>query len=62
MEEKVEGRRIEELKRAIAELQKKSGVQPRKFEIGPNGAILLDPNNENDREWFENDEDYGRYE
>lgn len=47
---------IEELKVALFKMQK--GLKPIKYPIGTDSAILLDPNNPNDREWYENDEDY----
>ncbi|WP_107942670.1 hypothetical protein [Metasolibacillus fluoroglycofenilyticus] len=49
---------IEELKQAIREMENKMGYTPRKLKTGEDGALLLDPNNPHDREWYENDEDY----
>ena len=50
---------IEELIAALKQIEKQTDLKPKKYPIGANGAILLDPNNPNDREWYENDEDYG---
>lgn len=49
---------IEELKLALRDVESKSHFKPRKLENGEDGALLLDPNNPHDREWYENDEDY----
>lgn len=53
---------IEELLWEIKKIEKKMeklGYKQRKFKRGKNGGILLDPNNPNDREWYEDDEAYG---
>lgn len=47
---------IEELKAVLFKMQK--NLKPIKYPAGADGVILLDPNNPNDREWYENDEDY----
>lgn len=47
---------IEELKAVLFKMQK--NLKPIKYPAGVDGVILLDPNNPNDREWYENDEDY----
>lgn len=47
---------IEELKAVFFKMQK--DLKPIKYPTGADGAILLDSNNPNDREWYENDEDY----
>lgn len=54
----LEGLSVEELWARLRALEKKMGFKPKKREIGADGAILLDPNDPNDREWYENDEDY----
>lgn len=48
---------VEELLVELHELDKKSKLKPRKLE-SKDGCFLLDPNNPNDREWYENDEAY----
>lgn len=42
----------------IAELDRKLKKPIRKLESDGNGNFLLDPNNPDDVEWYENDEDY----
>ncbi|MEG0291017.1 MAG: hypothetical protein RR941_06345 [Erysipelotrichaceae bacterium] len=49
---------IEELKLILHDVQSKSPFKSRKLAAGEDGALLLDPNNPHDREWYENDEDY----
>ncbi|MEC1177249.1 hypothetical protein P9B03_02030 [Metasolibacillus meyeri] len=56
--QKYEDMSIEELKQALKDAEKRSGYQYRKLPTGEDGAILLDPNNPHDREWYENDADY----
>ncbi|MCT6922830.1 hypothetical protein [Metasolibacillus sp.] len=56
--QKYEDMSIEELKQAIGKIEGKMGYTPRKLETSKDGALLLDPNNPHDREWFDNDEDY----
>ena len=55
---KYEDMTIEELKKELSRVNKLVGFKPKKREIGKDGAILLDPNDPSDREWYENDEDY----
>jgi hypothetical protein len=55
MKKNYENMSIEELLAEIGKINKKN--PPKKANI-KEGAIILDPNNENDREWYENDEDY----
>ena len=50
----LESMTVDELSSCVGKLLSDSPVQT----VGKDGAILLDPNNPNDREWFENDEDY----
>ena len=52
--EQLESMTVDELSRCVGKLLSDSPVQT----VGKDGAILLDPNNPNDQEWFENDEDY----
>lgn len=42
----------------LANIHKQTGFKARKLEVDENGAMLLDPNNPNDVEWYENDEAY----
>lgn len=42
----------------FAELNKKSKKPTRVLKSDGNGNFLLDPNNPDDVEWYENDEDY----
>lgn len=49
---------IEELQATLHRLHVQMGFQPKKYPTGKDGAILLDPNDPNDREWYENDKDY----
>lgn len=49
---------VEELLREFAELDRKGKNKTRRLHSDGSGAFLLDPNNESDREWYENDEDY----
>jgi len=42
----------------IAELDRKLKKPIRKLESDGFGNVLLDPNNPDDVEWYENDEDY----
>ena len=37
---------------------KKTGIQPRRFERTPDGKLILDPNKEFDRDWYEDDDAY----
>lgn len=56
---KLEEMTIEELKKELGKINKLSKFKPKKYEVGKDGALLLDPNDPNDKEWYENDEDYG---
>lgn len=49
---------IEELKLVLKDVESRSQFKPRKLENGEDGALLLDPTNPHDREWYESDEDY----
>ncbi|MEK4086347.1 hypothetical protein [Psychrobacillus sp. FSL K6-1415] len=42
----------------LAEVNKRTGFIAREIEVDKDGAMLLDPNNPNDVEWYENDEAY----
>ncbi|MGG3801207.1 hypothetical protein [Metabacillus fastidiosus] len=55
---KLEEMSKEELMQELSKLNKNSQFKPRKFESGPNGELLLDRNNKQDIEWYENDKDY----
>lgn len=46
---------IGELKKEYFRLNDELGVKPKEREIGRSGAILLDPNDPSDREWFSDD-------
>lgn len=45
----------EELKRELATLNKMVGFKPNKREVSEDGALLLDPNNPRDVDWFADD-------
>ena len=49
---------IEELRIEWSRIYKELNVQPRKVKVDENGTILLDQNDKNDWEWYENDEAY----
>lgn len=49
---------IEEKLKEFAELNRKSKKKPRKLKSDGFGNVLLDPNNPDDVEWYENDEEY----
>lgn len=55
---KLEDMSVEELKEELTRVNKLTNFKPKKRELGEDGAILLDPNDPHDREWYENDEDY----
>lgn len=57
---KLEDMSIEELKKELVRMNKLSKFKSLKHQVGKDGALLLDPNDSNDREWYENDEDYER--
>lgn len=54
--EQLESMKIEELIECVRTIN--SVVPFQKAQINQDGVILLDPNNLNDREWYENDKDY----
>ena len=56
MKKELEDLSTEELFRQVLEISKKY-AKPMKTTA--EGYILLDPNDENDREWYENDEENG---
>ena len=62
MNKKQEDQKIKELLMKISKMQKEAGFKPKEFKTSPDGTILLDPTDKNDREWYENDEEYGGYE
>lgn len=49
---------IDELLKELGEANKRTGFQARKLESDENGNLLLDPNNPQDVEWFENNSAY----
>lgn len=53
-----EGLSLEQLWEKLREARRVAGYKPKQREIGEDGALLLDPNDPNDREWYENDDDY----
>lgn len=51
-------RSVDELLKAFGEINRRTGFQARKLPVDENGAILLNPKNPNDVEWYENDAAY----
>lgn len=49
---------IEELQKELSRQTKKDGLRARKLKSDDDGALILNPNNPEDVEWYENDEDY----
>lgn len=49
---------VEELLLEFAELDRKSDRKIRKLKSDGFGNVLLDPNNPDDVEWYENDDEY----
>ncbi|MBU8853381.1 hypothetical protein BGM24_15485 [Bacillus sp. FJAT-26377] len=58
-EQKLKKLSIEELRAKLSEELKKN--PPRKIESDKDGTIILDPNNPQDCEWYDNDDAYGGY-
>ena len=54
----LESMSIEELAAEVSETYKKLNYNPKKIKVDENGNVLLDWNDKNDREWYENDEEY----
>lgn len=50
--------KLEEVMNKLAEVNKKTGFKAREIEVDSEGAMILDANNPNDQEWYENDEAY----
>lgn len=50
--------RLESMKERLKEVNKQTGFQARKVETDEQGHLLLDPNNPEDVEWYENDAAY----
>ncbi|GLY11638.1 hypothetical protein ACP2W0_14595 [Pseudobacillus badius] len=50
---------VHELMAELRNLNKKSGFKPRKLKSDANGTLLLDRENKEDQDWYDNDEDYG---
>lgn len=53
-----EKKSIEELLKEFSELDRKSKKKPRILKSDGFGNVLLDPNNPDDVEWYENDDEY----
>ena len=51
--------KLEESMMKLAEINKRTGFKARQIEVDGEGAMILDARNPADREWYENDEDYG---
>lgn len=49
---------MDKLLKQLGEVNKQTGFQARKLETDEHGNLLLDPNNPEDIEWFENDAAY----
>ena len=49
---------MDKLLKQFGEVNKRTGFQARKLETDEQGHLLLDPNNPQDVEWFENDAAY----
>ncbi|TKI65272.1 hypothetical protein FC756_16930 [Lysinibacillus mangiferihumi] len=49
---------IEELTAELSKVHKQTKFKAEKVKTDENGTILLDPTKKDDREWYENDEDY----
>lgn len=49
---------MDKLLKQLGEVNKRTGFQARKLETDERGHLLLDPNNPQDGEWFENDAAY----
>lgn len=50
--------KIQELLKKAEKEQKKSPIKGRKYESTEDGKIILDPNKEFDKDWYENDEKF----
>ena len=53
LEKKLEDMTIEELLKLHSKLLKELGIKPKKLEINSEGIIVLDPDDEDDRAWYE---------
>ncbi|MCU9595533.1 hypothetical protein OEV82_13900 [Caldibacillus thermolactis] len=49
---------IEELMSELSKVHKRTKFKVKKANINEHGHIILDPENKNDQEWYENDKDY----
>ncbi|MGM9988854.1 MAG: hypothetical protein ACI35O_16730 [Bacillaceae bacterium] len=49
---------IKELAVELSKIHKELNFHPKKIKIDEKGNILLDWNDKNDREWYENDDEY----
>jgi hypothetical protein len=55
---KLEDMSIDELKKEMSRVHKKTKFNPKKVDSDEDGVILLNPNNPSDKEWYENDEEH----
>lgn len=58
MKKDYENMSVDELIKEVSKVHKKTKFKARKVTSDENGTIILNPKNKNDREWYENDEDY----
>jgi len=58
MKKKLEDMSVEELLQEVSKVHKKTNFKTKKFNTASDGTILLEPTDKNDKEWYENDEDY----
>lgn len=49
---------LEEVMNKLADVNKKTGFKARVIEVDSEGTMILDANNPNDQEWYENDKAY----
>ncbi|SDB82122.1 hypothetical protein SAMN05421734_101174 [Pelagirhabdus alkalitolerans] len=49
---------IQELLKQVDELQKKLNIKPAPMKEGTGGRLFIDPNNQEQWEWYHNDEEY----
>lgn len=50
--------KLDEAMKKLAEIHRQTGFKARKLEVDKDGVFLLDRNNPDDVEWYENDEAY----
>lgn len=51
-------KKLEEVMNKLADVNKRTGFKARVIEVDSEGTMILDANNPNDQEWYENDEAY----